>query len=471
MSREPTALELARQAGLQRGSELLAPAGTLRNLRYALAYGADAVYAGIPRYSLRVRNNEFGDMDVLADGQRAVREAGKRFYLATNLMPHGAKLETFLKDLAPVVELGPDALIMSDPGLILLVRERWPELPIHLSVQANTTNAAAVRFWARQGIRRVILSRELSLDEIAEIRHACPDIELEVFVHGALCIAYSGRCLLSSYLNHRDANQGTCTNACRWSYRVGQSAASADCGTGHGTAVPDGGRGVDSAIAASGVSALGERRHAEADQPWVLEELERPGEPMMLYEDEHGSYVMSSRDLRAVEHITRLTELCVDSLKIEGRTKSHYYTARATSVYRRAIDDAIAGRPFDRSLLTELDGLANRGYTEGFLRRHAQDALQNYESGSSSSEQRQFVGEVVRVDSDAGLAEVRVRNRFTTGDLLEWITPAGLRQQRLEQIHAIDGRPLDTAPGDGWTVRVPLPELPVNELTLLARVL
>lgn len=161
----------------------------------------------------------------------------------------------------------------------------------------------------------------------------------------------------------------------------------------------------------------------------------------------------------------------MDSLKIEGRTKSHYYTARATSVYRRAIDDAIAGRPFDRSLLTELDGLANRGYTEGFLRRHAQDALQNYESGSSSSEQRQFVGEVVRVDSDAGLAEVRVRNRFTTGDLLEWITPAGLRQQRLEQIHAIDGRPLDTAPGDGWTVRVPLPELPVNELTLLARVL
>ena len=218
----PSGLRLAGSAALASAPELLAPAGTLRNLRYALAYGADAVYAGIPRYSLRVRNNEFGTLDALAEGIAAVRAAGKRFYLAANLMPHGAKLDTFLADLEPVIALGPDALIMSDPGLILLVRERWPEVAIHLSVQANTTNAAAVRFWQQQGIRRVILSRELSLDEIAEIRQACPDMELEVFVHGALCIAYSGRCLLSGYLNHRDANQGSCTNACRWSYRVGQ---------------------------------------------------------------------------------------------------------------------------------------------------------------------------------------------------------------------------------------------------------
>ena len=168
--------------------ELLAPAGTLKNLRYALAYGADAVYAGVPRYSLRVRNNDF-DLDNLAAGIALTHEQGRRFYLAANVMPHGAKLKTFIEDMAPVVELAPDALIMADPGLILLVRERWPEVQIHLSVQANTTNAAAVRFWQQQGVSRVILSRELSLAEIAEIRDACPDMELEVFVHGAMCVA------------------------------------------------------------------------------------------------------------------------------------------------------------------------------------------------------------------------------------------------------------------------------------------
>ncbi|MBK5932157.1 U32 family peptidase [Halochromatium salexigens] len=423
-----------------RAPELLAPAGTLRNLRYALAYGADAVYAGIPRYSLRVRNNEFGSLAALSEGIAAVRAAGKRFYLAANLMPHGAKLGTFLADLEPVIALGPDALIMSDPGLILLVRERWPEVAIHLSVQANTTNAAAVRFWQQQGLRRVILSRELSLDEIAAIREACPEMELEVFVHGALCIAYSGRCLLSGYLNHRDANQGSCTNACRWSYRMGQPVASPE-------------------------------RHPEADQVWLLEEAERPGEYMAMFEDEHGSYVMNSRDLRAVEHVARLSAIGVDALKIEGRTKSHYYTARATSVYRRAIDDAAAGRGFDRDLLDELDGLANRGYTEGFLRRHAPSELQNYAAGSSVSAHRQFVGEFVRIDTASGLAEVRVRNRFAPGDELEWITPAGLWRFRLEQLSATDGRPLEVAPGDGWTVRIPLPEQPLAAEALLAKVL
>jgi putative protease len=424
--------------------ELLSPAGTLRNLRYALAYGADAVYAGIPRYSLRVRNNEFGDLDVLSDGITAVHAAGKRFYLAANLMPHGAKLATFIADLAPVVALRPDALIMSDPGLILLVREQWPELPIHLSVQANTMNAAAVRFWERQGIRRVILSRELALDEIAAIRDACPDVELEVFVHGALCIAYSGRCLLSGYLNHRDANQGSCTNACRWSYRLDE-ASSEDARLEEGIQQQGG--------EASGAAA----RHPLADRTWLLEESERPDEPMTMLEDEHGTYVMNSRDLCAVEHVGRLSAMGIDSLKIEGRTKSHYYTARATSVYRRAIDDAVAGRPFDAGLLDELQGLAHRGYTEGFLRRHAPADLQNYAQGSSVSPQRQFVGEVIRVDRNSKTAEIRVRNRFAPGDELEWITPSGTVRAPLTRVMTADGRSLDRAPGDGWTVRVDLP--------------
>ncbi|HMU18038.1 MAG TPA: U32 family peptidase, partial [Thauera aminoaromatica] len=207
-----------------RRPELLAPAGTLDMMRTAFAYGADAVYAGQPRYSLRVRNNHFGQLDTLAAGMAEARAAGKLFYLVANIYPHNAKLRTFEDDMAPVIALQPDALIMADPGLILMVRERWPEVPIHLSVQANTTNYASVRFWQSVGVKRIILSRELSLDEVAEIRDACPDMELEVFVHGALCIAYSGRCLLSGYFNHRDPNQGSCTNSCRWDYKLHEAA-------------------------------------------------------------------------------------------------------------------------------------------------------------------------------------------------------------------------------------------------------
>jgi putative protease len=180
-----------------------------------------AIYAGQPRYSLRVRNNDFGDLPVLADGIARARALGKHFYVVANIYPHGAKIKTFIKDIAPVIALGPDALIMSDPGLIMMVRENFPEMPIHLSVQANTVNAAAVTLlevWPAS--RRVILSRELSLDEIASIRQDCPDTELEVFIHGALCIAYSGRCLLSGYFNHRDPNQGSCTNSCRWDFKT-----------------------------------------------------------------------------------------------------------------------------------------------------------------------------------------------------------------------------------------------------------
>jgi putative protease len=475
-----------------RKPELLAPAGTLKNLRYALAYGADAVYAGVPRYSLRVRNNDF-DLANLADGIALTRRAGKRFYLAANAMPHGAKLKTFVDDMAPVAALEPDALIMADPGLILLARERWPELPVHLSVQANTTNAAAVRFWQRQGVSRVILSRELSLDEIADIRDACPDMELEVFVHGALCIAYSGRCLLSGYFNHRDANQGTCTNACRWEYRVGRAGSPASggdeseagCGSGCGEAEASApgrdGNGAEDALAArvplptaareagaeqvipaeallSPASSVAGDRHPDADQVWLLEEASRPGEYMPVFEDENGTYIMNAKDLRAVEHVARLAAIGINCLKIEGRTKSHYYAARTTRVYRRAIDDAAAGRPFRPELLSELDGLANRGYTEGFYRRHAVSTLQNYDDGASRNRRQIFVGEVLAYDAATGLAEVDVKNHFQIGDELELMTPDGSRRFTLARMSAADGAPLDVAPGSGWRVWIALPE-------------
>jgi len=415
--------------------ELLCPAGTLKNLRYALAYGADAVYAGVPRYSLRVRENDF-DAEALATGVAAAHAAGRRFYLVANAVPHGAKLRTFLADTAPLVELRPDALIMADPGLIAVVRERWPAMPIHLSVQANTTNAAAVRFWRSVGIRRVILSRELSLDEIAAIREDCPDVELEVFVHGALCIAHSGRCLLSGYFNHRDANQGACTNACRWEYRVGRA--------------PDEDAGVQ----------------------YYLEETTRPGQFMPVFEDGQGTYVMNAKDLRAVEHVARLAAIGVDSLKIEGRTKSAYYVARTAQVYRRAIDAAAAGAPFDPAWLAELEGLSHRGYTDGFLQRHEPQELQNYRTGASRSDRALFVAEVVGTDPATGRAELAVKNKLAVGDEVELIAPGGNRRLRIAALEDMDGRPLREAPGGGWRVRTPLPLAPDQAgFALLAKLL
>ncbi len=414
--------------------ELLSPAGTLKNARYAFAYGADAVYAGLPRYSLRVRNNDFLP-DNLAIGIQVAHDHGRLFYLACNVMPHGAKLKTFIDDMAPIVAMGPDALIMSDPGLILLVRERWPEMPIHLSVQANTVNAAAVLFWQQQGLSRVILSRELSLDEVAEIRQVCPDMELEVFVHGALCIAYSGRCLLSGYFNHRDANQGTCTNSCRWDYKVSQPVAGPDMHT----------------------DLIGTPRHPESENVYYLEEKGRPGELMPMFEDEHGTYIMNSKDLRAVEHVARLVEIGVDCLKIEGRTKSHYYTARTTQVYRQAIDDAVAGRAFQPDLMADLEGLANRGYTDGFYQRHESKELQNYRHGSSQSDRQLFVGEVTGVDESSGLTALDVKNKLRVGDRLELMTPMGNHSFQLEQMQDKNGNPIHEAPGGGYQVLVKLP--------------
>ncbi|WP_028693726.1 tRNA 5-hydroxyuridine modification protein YegQ [Pseudomonas cremoricolorata] len=417
--------------------ELLAPAGSLKTLRYAFAYGADAVYAGQPRYSLRVRNNDF-DHATLAQGIEEAHALGKRLYVVVNIAPHNAKLKTFLKDLAPVIAMGPDALIMSDPGLIMLVRQHFPAMPVHLSVQANTVNWASVQFWQQLGLSRVILSRELSLEEIAEIRQQVPGMELEVFVHGALCMAYSGRCLLSGYLNRRDANQGSCTNACRWKYQA--SPASED---------------VTGEIVRQVEPTLG--IGAPTDQVFVLQESQRPDQDMPAFEDEHGTYIMNAKDLRAVQHVARLAQMGVHSLKIEGRTKSHFYCARTVQAYRQAIDDAAAGRPFDRSLMDNLESLAQRGYTEGFLRRHVHDEYQNYQRGNSVSERQQFVGELTGVRVD-GLAEVKVKNRFAVGDHLELMTPGGNYHFDLHTLHDAQRRTLDIAPGDGHVVYLPIPE-------------
>jgi len=421
--------------------ELLAPAGSLAMARAALDFGATAIYAGQPRYSLRVRNNEFGTLENLAAGIALTHARGARFYLVSNVLPHNAKLKTYLDDMAPVMALKPDALIMADPGLIAMVRERWPEMPIHLSVQANTVNHAAVKFWRGAGVTRVILSRELSLDEVAEIRQECPDTELEVFVHGALCIAYSGRCLLSGYFNHRDPNQGSCTNSCRWDYKVHEG-------------VEDAAGNVDPAAPPP----VARTRQAGLRRPgtWLIEERERPGEYMPIEEDQHGSYILNSKDLRAIEYVARLTEIGVDSLKIEGRTKSPYYVARSCQSYRQAIADAVAGRPFDARLIGQLDGLANRGYTAGFYERRPDRDYQNYLSGSSASSRSLYVGDVTGYGAD-GLAEIAVKNRFAVGDRIEIVRPGGNLELVVGIMQNREGEAVDVAPGSGHLVRVALP--------------
>jgi putative protease len=450
--------------------ELLSPAGTYKNMEYAFAYGADAVYAGQPRYSLRVRNNEF-DEATLAKGIQRAHELGKKFYVVSNIQAHNAKIDSFMQDIEPIIKMGPDALIMSDPGLIALVREQFPEQEIHLSVQANAVNWAAVKFWQSMGISRVVLSRELSLKEIKEIKEKVPEMELEVFVHGALCMAYSGRCLLSGYINKRDANQGTCTNACRWNYNTYEGDENET-----GELVPKTKPVEVAAEQITDLSGTTQRVEPElgigepTDKVIFLEEQGRPGELMPAFEDEHGTYIMNSKDLRAVELVPDLVNIGVHSLKIEGRTKSHYYVARTAQVYRKAIDDAAEGRPFDPSLMTDLESLASRGYTVGFLQRHVHSEYQNYEYGVSKSEHQRFVGEVLGLAGEKskhpGYLEIDVKNKFCVGDSIEIMTPKGNVNLEVKEMFNKHDEPIEAALGSGWIARIPNPFKDLDEEVL-----
>ncbi len=458
-------------------TELLCPAGTFKNMQYAFAYGADAVYAGQARYSLRVRNNDF-DEENLKKGIDYAHSLGKKFYVVVNIQAHNAKLKTFIDDIRPIVEMKPDALIMSDAGMIMMVREAFPEQVIHLSVQANAVNWATVKFWQNMGVARVILSRELSVKEIGEIIREVPNMEIEVFVHGALCMAYSGRCLLSGYINKRDANQGTCTNACRWSYNTYKATENETGDIVPVESVPVNSAPTDNAQvfipnqtqddnAISNVNLSGDLNlngdrvmgddyvQKPSDEVVLLEEQGRKGELMAMYEDEHGTYIMNSKDLRAVELVPELIEMGVHSLKIEGRTKSHYYVARTAQVYRQAIDDKLAGKPFDASLITALDGLANRGYTEGFLRRHVHSDYQNYDYGSSKTDHQQFVAEVLSVTDER--ITLTIKNKLMVGDEIEIMTPKGNIRYVLNAMWDKKGEPIDGALGSGWVCQIANP--------------
>jgi putative protease len=422
--------------------ELLAPAGSPEKMDYAFAYGADAVYAGIPKFSLRARENPFKDATLKAAIDKA-HQLGKKVYITANILPPNRKIESFQKSLAYFAEAKPDAFIMADPGMIRFALKEFPEIPVHLSVQTNTINWSSVQFWQELGVQRIILSRELSLAEIEDIHQHVPEMELESFVHGAICIAYSGRCLLSNYFNHRDANQGTCTNSCRWEYDLfNQADETAPLRSTHNPDLIQG--------------------------DYYIEEKQRPGELMPIDEDEYGTYIMNSKDLRAIEFLRQLRDAGVCSFKIEGRSKTIYYLSVVVRNYRRAIDDMAKGMKFDPQLIEEINKTANRGFTSAFLIPNADHETERFDSPQEDQLPQVFAGQV-KGERDGGWMEVEVKNRIEVGDELEYIAPGGQRYFKIEAIENKKGESVSVAHGGNGCVWIPSPG-PVDPFALLSRV-
>lgn len=378
--------------------ELLAPAGDLTRMKYAFAYGADAVYAGQSAFSLRARENGFKNLDDLAEGIEYAHKLGKKFYLTSNVIARNTKVEAFQNALLAAIDKGPDALIVADAGIIGWLRQVRPNVEVHVSVQANTTNYITAKFWHDLGCTRVILSRELRLPEVLEIKEKNPGLELEVFVHGAVCMSMSGRCMLSNWVTHRDANQGACDNSCRMPYRLYAN---------EGPQVED---------------------YREHEGNFTLQRTDRPElDPIALDEDTWGTYFMSSRDLCAMDVIPELMKNNLESFKIEGRTKSVYYLSQVVRAYRLAIDacyaQAQAGQEMSipdvaREAISFLDG---RGFMTGFMKG---PLPQNYESTHLDADAGCVAAQVLDYDPDTRSCRVNVKNPFTMDDSLLLMTPS-----------------------------------------------
>lgn len=400
--------------------ELLMPAGSFEKMQYAFAYGADAVYAGAPQFSLRARENAFSE-EQIHEGAAYAHKLGKKFYLTANIVAHNRKIQPFLNKIDDMIAAKPDALIMADPGLIDIVKEKHPEQEIHLSVQANAMNWPTVKFWQKMGVSRIILSRELSIDEIKEIKNHVPEMEIEVFVHGAICIAHSGRCLLSNFFNYRDANDGCCTNACRWQYKTYAE-----------DELPNKNPALDA--------------YTPIEGNYFIEETGRPGEFMQIDEDEHGTYIMNAKDLMAIEYLDELTRAGVDSFKAEGRTKSIYYLTVATRAYRQAIDDVMSGKPFNHELKNELTKIHSRGYTAGFLINRADHELQRYDEGTTNIFSQEFAGTVKAIEPNRIL--IVPRNRLMIGDQIEIMSPnRSSIHTRISSMITPEGEPVSAVHG------------------------
>jgi putative protease len=375
--------------------ELLAPAGSRESLIAAADFGADAVYAAGKSYGLRAFADNFMPEEI-AEAAEYLHERGKKMYITLNAVFHEQDFAGLDGYVAALRDANVDALIVSDPGVLATCRRIAPDVPLHLSTQANTTNASSARFWHEQGVSRVILSRELSLEEIADIRAKTPKtLELEAFVHGAMCIAYSGRCLLSSFFTGRSGNSGACAQPCRWEYHLSE-------------------RGYD-------------------------------GEYFPAFSDDRGTYVLNSKDLCMIGHIKEMMDAGIVSFKIEGRMKSAYYVACVTGAYRRAVDDALDGLAFDSQLLDEVGKAGSRPFTTGFYFGNPREAGQDTQRGVAIRTY-DFVG-VVKGETDAdGCVLVQQRGKFWAGDELEALTTQGSKTFIVSEIRTTGGEVRENAP-------------------------
>ncbi len=380
----------------QRRSELLMPAGNLRKLKVAILYGADAVYLGTPDLSLRTKS-QFSLEEVI-EGVEFCHAHGKRAYLTLNLFSHNKDIPKLDEYIDTVRKVKPDGLIIADPGVFEYVRERAPELPLHISTQSNVSSWLSVKFWEKQGAELVVLAREVSFNELAEIREECPDIKLEAFVHGAMCMTYSGRCLLSNFMAERGANQGNCANSCRWNYKFHLRLKD---GTVQDLTITD----------------------ENADMfEFLLEEGCRPGDLLPIEEDARGSYILNSKDLCIMPKLNEYLRIGVDSLKVEGRGKSEYYCAVVARAYRMAIDDYYDDPENWNPLpyMRELESVGNRGYTLAFHDGRLTNHAHNYEHTAAIA-QWEYAGVVSKVTEDALLVDVK--NKLEAGEVLEFISP------------------------------------------------
>ncbi|MFZ7120652.1 MAG: peptidase U32 family protein [Eubacteriaceae bacterium] len=379
--------------------ELLAPAGNMEKLKYAIHYGADAVYLAGKSYGLRAKAGNF-TIDEIETAVKYVHDKGKKIYVAINIFPHNNDFHGMKEYIVTLYKFKIDGVIVADAGIIKLIKEVAPELNISLSTQANNTNYYSANFWHEIGINRIILARDLSIKEIEEIIENTPKtLQIETFVHGAMCISYSGRCLLSNYMSRRDANRGDCAHPCRWNY--------------------------------------------------TLMEQTRENEYFPIYEDERGTYIFNSKDLCLIENIPDFINIGVDSLKIEGRMKSIFYLAVVVSIYRKVIDAYIAepsNYRFDTKWLEELKKISHREYTKGFAFNKPGYEEQNYLS-SSYVRDYDFVGVVLEYDIDSEIAIIEQRNKIIIGDTIEIISPGkDFKTQIVTELRDLEDNPLDSVP-------------------------
>lgn len=407
---------------MRKKPELLAPAGNFEKLRYAIAYGADAVYCAGERFGLRARADNFSPEE-LAAAAEWVHSRGKRLYVTLNMIPHEADFEGLEETVRYLAEIPVDAVLVADPGVFSVVRQTAPELKVSISTQANNTNSRTVAFWHRQGASRIVMARELSREELAAIVSRAPEgMEIETFVHGAMCISYSGRCLLSHYLTGRDGNRGDCAQPCRWQYD--------------------------------------------------LVEKTRPDQAFTIEDGESGSFIMNSRDLCLVRQIPELMAMGVDSFKIEGRMKSPFYVATVVSVYRRIIDRAWADPAFTvpEEWAAELEKVSHRHYTTAFYKGGTGPEDQNYGS-SSYTRHYDFAGVVRSCDPETGVAEIEQRNKIVQGDEIEVIQPgteALYFTQRAEAMVDEEGEPVLETPHPKMVYRMKMRQ-PVQPMAIIRK--